>query len=164
MYIHDFSQEEYGEEGLDVASIPFRDNQKIIDLIAKRPAGLMPILEDQARYSLCVAEIDCSNAPLRTCTCACNCSRNPYSRSFCRTLMVVQPPVQRFQTSGCLHLCCGASRVPPMYAYNCTYLTPPTKTTGGNNSSLHLARMHALSRAMDSVLIVMLARPPTTAF
>ncbi|CAN0006552.1 unnamed protein product, partial [Ectocarpus sp. 6 AP-2014] len=45
--------EEYGEEGLDVASIPFRDNQKIIDLIAKRPAGLMPILEDQARCSLC---------------------------------------------------------------------------------------------------------------
>lgn len=41
-------QEEYGEEGLDVKSIPFRDNQIIIDLIAKRPAGLMPILEDQA--------------------------------------------------------------------------------------------------------------------
>lgn len=57
MYIHDCFQEEYGEEGLDVASIPFRDNQKIIDLIAKRPAGLMPILEDQARCSLCVAEI-----------------------------------------------------------------------------------------------------------
>lgn len=31
-----------------MASIPFRDNQRIIDLIAKRPAGLMPILEDQA--------------------------------------------------------------------------------------------------------------------
>ncbi|CAN0365168.1 unnamed protein product, partial [Laminaria digitata] len=43
-----FPQEEYGAEGLDVASIPFRDNQPIIDLIAKRPAGLMPILEDQA--------------------------------------------------------------------------------------------------------------------
>ena len=43
------SQEEYGAEGLDVASIPFRDNQNIIDLIAKRPAGLMPILEDQVR-------------------------------------------------------------------------------------------------------------------
>ncbi|CAN0340743.1 unnamed protein product, partial [Ectocarpus sp. 12 AP-2014] len=47
-HIFVLEQEEYGEEGLDVASIPFRDNQKIIDLIAKRPAGLMPILEDQA--------------------------------------------------------------------------------------------------------------------
>ena len=43
-------QEEYGAEGLDVASIPFRDNQNIIDLIAKRPAGLMPILEDQVGF------------------------------------------------------------------------------------------------------------------
>lgn len=41
-------QEEYKAEGLNVQSIPFRDNQPIIDLIAKRPAGLMPILEDQA--------------------------------------------------------------------------------------------------------------------
>lgn len=40
-------QEEYGAEGLDVASIPFTDNQNIIDLISKRPGGLMPILEDQ---------------------------------------------------------------------------------------------------------------------
>lgn len=30
-----------------MASIPFRDNQAIIDLISKRPVGLMPILEDQ---------------------------------------------------------------------------------------------------------------------
>ncbi|CAN0018825.1 unnamed protein product, partial [Sphacelaria rigidula] len=41
-------REEYGAEGLDVASIPFRDNEAIIDLISKRPVGLMPILEDQA--------------------------------------------------------------------------------------------------------------------
>eukprot|EP00752_Nemacystus_decipiens_P004997 g4543.t3 len=47
-HIFVLEQEEYGEEGLDVASIPFRDNQRIIDLIAKRPAGLMQILEDQA--------------------------------------------------------------------------------------------------------------------
>eukprot|EP00903_Cladosiphon_okamuranus_P008594 g8243.t1 len=47
-HIFVLEQEEYGAEGLDVASIPFRDNQRIIDLIAKRPAGLMPILEDQA--------------------------------------------------------------------------------------------------------------------
>ncbi|CAM9491761.1 unnamed protein product [Scytosiphon promiscuus] len=47
-HIFVLEQEEYGAEGLDVASIPFRDNQPIIDLIARRPAGLMPILEDQA--------------------------------------------------------------------------------------------------------------------
>ncbi|KAG5193023.1 P-loop containing nucleoside triphosphate hydrolase protein [Tribonema minus] len=40
-------QQEYTAEGLDVTSIPFRDNQGIIDLIAKKPLGLMPILEDQ---------------------------------------------------------------------------------------------------------------------
>jgi myosin V len=39
--------EEFKAEGLDIASIPFRDNQTIIDLIAKKPLGLMPILEDQ---------------------------------------------------------------------------------------------------------------------
>lgn len=51
-------QEEYGAEGLDVASIPFRDNEDIIDLICKRPFGLMAILEDQVRAARtrCVAE------------------------------------------------------------------------------------------------------------
>ncbi|CAN0296640.1 unnamed protein product, partial [Scytosiphon promiscuus] len=47
-HIFVLEQEEYEAEGLEVESIPFRDNQAIIDLIAKRPAGLMSILEDQA--------------------------------------------------------------------------------------------------------------------
>lgn len=40
-------QEEYKAEGLDVAVIPFQNNEAIIDLICKRPLGLMIILEDQ---------------------------------------------------------------------------------------------------------------------
>ncbi|CAM9145057.1 unnamed protein product, partial [Ectocarpus sp. 12 AP-2014] len=39
--------EEYKAEGLDVAAIPFKNNQDIIDLICKKPLGLMIILEDQ---------------------------------------------------------------------------------------------------------------------
>ncbi|CAM9140833.1 unnamed protein product [Ectocarpus fasciculatus] len=39
--------EEYKAEGLDVAAIPFKNNQAIIDLICKKPLGLMIILEDQ---------------------------------------------------------------------------------------------------------------------
>jgi myosin-5 len=46
-HIFVLEQEEYIAEGLDVASIPFRDNQPIIDLISKKPMGLMPMLEDQ---------------------------------------------------------------------------------------------------------------------
>lgn len=46
---HIFVQEQqiYRDEGLDVSNIPFNDNQPIIDLISKKPSGLMPILEDQ---------------------------------------------------------------------------------------------------------------------
>mmetsp|Transcript_16662 Transcript_16662/g.23589 ORF Transcript_16662/g.23589 Transcript_16662/m.23589 type:complete len:1681 (+) Transcript_16662:67-5109(+) len=40
-------QQEYILEGLNVQEIPFTDNQRIIDLISKKPLGLMPILEDQ---------------------------------------------------------------------------------------------------------------------
>ena len=40
-------QEEYKAEGVDVANILFRDNQDVIDLISKKPLGLMIILEDQ---------------------------------------------------------------------------------------------------------------------
>jgi myosin-5 len=46
-HIFVLEQEEYIKEGLDVTSILFRDNQPIIDLISMKPAGLMPLLEDQ---------------------------------------------------------------------------------------------------------------------
>ncbi|CAN0520335.1 unnamed protein product, partial [Scytosiphon promiscuus] len=44
------SQEEYKAEGVDVANILFRDNQDVIDLISKKPLGLMIILEDQVSF------------------------------------------------------------------------------------------------------------------
>ncbi|CAM9114900.1 unnamed protein product [Pylaiella littoralis] len=46
-YIFVLEQQAYKEEGLDVASIPFRNNEAIIELISKKPLGLMIILEDQ---------------------------------------------------------------------------------------------------------------------
>ncbi|CAM9678957.1 unnamed protein product [Chrysoparadoxa australica] len=46
-HIFVLEQQEYVEEGIDVAQIPFKDNQPIIDLIQKKPTGLLPILEDQ---------------------------------------------------------------------------------------------------------------------
>ncbi len=39
---------EYVKEGLDVPSIPFRNNEHIIDLISAKPMGLLPMLEDCA--------------------------------------------------------------------------------------------------------------------
>ncbi len=39
---------EYAKEGLDVPSIPFRNNEPIIDLISAKPMGLLPMLEDCA--------------------------------------------------------------------------------------------------------------------
>ncbi|CAM9890119.1 unnamed protein product, partial [Discosporangium mesarthrocarpum] len=46
-HIFVLEQEEYALEGLDVAFIPFQDNQPIIDLIVGAPHGLMNILDDQ---------------------------------------------------------------------------------------------------------------------
>jgi myosin heavy subunit len=41
-----FEQIEYEKEGLNWASVTFRDNQDVIDLIAKKPMGLLFILEE----------------------------------------------------------------------------------------------------------------------
>eukprot|EP00903_Cladosiphon_okamuranus_P008596 g8244.t1 len=46
-HIFVLEQEEYKVEGLDVAMIPFTNNEAVIDLISKKPLGLMIILEDQ---------------------------------------------------------------------------------------------------------------------
>lgn len=45
-------QAEYIAEGLDVAAIVFRDNQTVVDLISKKPFGLMVILEDQVWWMM----------------------------------------------------------------------------------------------------------------
>lgn len=49
-----YRQEEYKAEGLNVAVIPFQNNEAIIDLICKKPLGLMIILEDQVNVNRAV--------------------------------------------------------------------------------------------------------------
>jgi myosin heavy subunit len=41
----------YASEGLDWSQISFRDNQGLIDLIAKRPHGLLPLCEEHVMLS-----------------------------------------------------------------------------------------------------------------
>jgi myosin-5 len=41
-----FEQAEYEREGLNWSSISFQDNQSVIDLIAKKPSGLLIVLEE----------------------------------------------------------------------------------------------------------------------
>jgi myosin-5 len=41
-------QQEYAKEGLDWTSITYRDNQSVIDLIGKKPKGLLIILEEHS--------------------------------------------------------------------------------------------------------------------
>lgn len=43
IFVHE--QEEYRREGLQWENITFRDNQDVIDLLVKKPTGLLPILE-----------------------------------------------------------------------------------------------------------------------
>jgi myosin heavy subunit len=45
-HIFVLEQQEYAREGLDWKSISFRDNQHVIDLISKKPTGLLIILEE----------------------------------------------------------------------------------------------------------------------
>eukprot|EP00981_Chlorochromonas_danica_P006314 scaffold1365_cov163-Ochromonas_danica.AAC.4 len=46
-YVFDREQEIYRNEGLDWRTIDYHDNQHVIDLIGKKPLGLLPILEAQ---------------------------------------------------------------------------------------------------------------------
>lgn len=46
--VFEAEQEEYRREGLDWTSITFRDNQGVIDLIGKKPKGLLIILEEHS--------------------------------------------------------------------------------------------------------------------
>ena len=42
-------KELYAKEGIPVDVITFRDNQPVIDLLEKKPAGIIPLLEEQVR-------------------------------------------------------------------------------------------------------------------
>lgn len=47
-YVFVLEQQEYAKEGLDWTAISFRDNQDVIDLIGKKPNGLLLILEEHS--------------------------------------------------------------------------------------------------------------------
>jgi myosin heavy subunit len=51
-------QEEYAKEGLDWSSIAYRDNQHVIDLISKKPTGILFILEEKIKLTLDIIEIE----------------------------------------------------------------------------------------------------------
>ena len=44
----EIEQQEYAKEGLDWTSISYRDNQSVIDLIGKKPKGLLIVLEEHS--------------------------------------------------------------------------------------------------------------------
>jgi myosin-5 len=46
-YVFDREQSIYRSEGLDWTSISYKDNQHVIDLISKKPNGLLVMLEEQ---------------------------------------------------------------------------------------------------------------------
>jgi myosin-5 len=50
-YVFDREQKIYSDEGLNWMSINYRDNQSVIDLIGKKPTGLLIILEEQGRLN-----------------------------------------------------------------------------------------------------------------
>ena len=37
-------------EGIEWSSVSFVDNQECLDLIAKKPIGLLPLLDEECRY------------------------------------------------------------------------------------------------------------------
>ena len=59
-HIFKLEQEEYTAEGISWDTIEFRDNQSCLDLICKRPIGILLLLDDE------------SNFP-RVCGCTCVC-------------------------------------------------------------------------------------------
>jgi myosin heavy subunit len=44
-------QAEYIAEGIEWSSVSFVDNQDCLDLIAKKPTGLLPLLDEECRYT-----------------------------------------------------------------------------------------------------------------
>ena len=43
------TQAEYEAEGIEWSSVTFIDNQECLDLIAKKPTGLLPLLDEECR-------------------------------------------------------------------------------------------------------------------
>ena len=41
---------EYEAEGIEWSSVSFVDNQECLDLVAKKPTGLLQLLDEECRY------------------------------------------------------------------------------------------------------------------
>ncbi len=52
-HIFKLEQEEYESEGIEWSSVVFIDNQDCLDLVAKRPTGLLPLLDEECRCVRC---------------------------------------------------------------------------------------------------------------
>ena len=49
-FIFAMEQEEYKREGIDFGKIVYEDNQPTLDLFLKKPAGILPMLDEEARF------------------------------------------------------------------------------------------------------------------
>eukprot|EP01101_Sappina_pedata_P005843 TRINITY_DN276_c0_g1_i1.p1 TRINITY_DN276_c0_g1~~TRINITY_DN276_c0_g1_i1.p1 ORF type:complete len:826 (-),score=451.20 TRINITY_DN276_c0_g1_i1:2028-4424(-) len=49
-HIFSMEQEEYEREKIDWKSITFKDNQECLDLIEKKPSGILPYLDEECRF------------------------------------------------------------------------------------------------------------------
>lgn len=49
-HIFSIEQQEYDKEGINWAKIEFKDNQDVLDLIEKRPVGLLNLLDEECKF------------------------------------------------------------------------------------------------------------------
>lgn len=49
-YVFKLEQQEYQKEKIDWRSIPCPDNQNVLDLIARKPDGILPLLDDESNF------------------------------------------------------------------------------------------------------------------
>lgn len=75
-HIFSLEQEEYRSEGIAVETVSFQDNQPCLDLICKKPIGLLHLLDDESNFP-----------KVRCCVCF-----------YVDDLTSVSPPICRLQT------------------------------------------------------------------
>ena len=68
-HIFKLEQEEYVAEGISWDTIEFRDNQSCLDLICKRPLGILLLLDDESNFPR-VCSV-CLRALAKGCVCVC---------------------------------------------------------------------------------------------
>ena len=51
-------KEEYTKEEISFETVDFKDNQQCLDLLTKRPTGLLHILNDESNFPKVLVEVD----------------------------------------------------------------------------------------------------------